>query len=74
MEYGLTVEGGGRATLGVQGDSVVDSGLLTGVTCLSLAQLFAALQDDGTVRRVSDAYCVVNGDNLLWAGPSIFGF
>ena len=34
-EYGLTVEGGGRATLGVQGDSVVDSGLLTGVTCLT---------------------------------------
>ena len=34
-EYGLTVEGGGRATLGVQGDSVVDSGLLTGVTCLA---------------------------------------
>ena len=35
LEYGLTVEGGGRATLGVQGDSVVDSGLLTGVTCLT---------------------------------------
>ena len=37
-EYGLTVEGGGHATLGVQGDSVVDSGLLTGVICLEQYQ------------------------------------